>query len=67
MARGTYREDDKRDDRVHGRNTTLTDPLGIRELNVAISGVDFPILGERLYKDGLASTAQPPDDGDPDP
>jgi uncharacterized protein with NAD-binding domain and iron-sulfur cluster len=33
----------------------------------AISGVDFPILGERLYKDGLASTVQPPDDGDPNP
>jgi hypothetical protein len=30
----------------------------------AISGIDFPILGERLYEDGLASTVQPPDDGD---
>lgn len=30
----------------------------------AISGIDFPILGERLYADGLASTVQPPDDGD---
>lgn len=30
----------------------------------AISGVPYPILGERLYADGLISTVQPPDDGD---
>lgn len=30
----------------------------------AISGVHYPILGERLYRDGLASTVEPPDDGD---
>jgi hypothetical protein len=25
----------------------------------AIAGIDFPIIGERLYKDGLASSVDP--------